>query len=477
MADSAPPVTPRTEELGFERDRVAALLKTLEIMAAGHVDMRLPISTRHDALDAIAHGINVLVGELAWAGARAKEAQDETAAVLRAAVADAERANAAKSVFLSNITHEIRTPIAAMLGFADLLESDLSPEARADLVRRLRANGKAVLSVLGNLLDLARLDAHKIELIAEEVSVVDVVCEVLASVEIEANAKGLGVRAEFPRGAASTMRSDPYRLRQILVNLLANALKFTSTGGIFVSVHLIPATDGDQWAIDVADTGIGIASERHQHVFELFEQADPSIGRNYGGVGLGLALSRRMAEHLGGSLVLLRSVPGEGTTFRLTLKSLPLTVDPRSQAKTLPSLQETNAIDGLRVLLAEDHADIRLAVQMLLEQAGASVELADDGREAVTKALADTFDVVLMDLRMPHLNGLDAARLLRAQGSNVPIVALTADPAMVHRAAAIDGGCDECLSKPFLARDLVASIRALHDRRRVSGLLGVRTHD
>jgi signal transduction histidine kinase len=464
MADPIPAVKPPAAELRFDADRVKALLETLEVMAAGHLEERLAISPLHDTLDAIAHGINVLVGELRWAGARAKEVQEEKAAELRAAAAAAERANNAKSIFLSNMSHELRTPIAAMLGFADLLESELSPPARADLVRRLRANGQAVLSVLGDLLDLARLDANKIDLTLESVSLHDIVGEVVASVEIEARGKGLELRSDLPVGTAGTLRTDRYRLRQILVNLMANAVKFTSRGGVVVSARVVRSEDGDDWVLDVSDTGIGIAPERHPYVFELFEQADSSIARTYGGVGLGLALSRRLAAQLGGTLILLRSIPGEGTTFRLTVRSQPAPAETPVTATAAPD-RSPCAITGLRVLVAEDHPDMQVAVRMLLEQEGASVAVVRDGREAVTRALADSFDVVLMDLRMPHMDGLEATRVLRAEGYAAPIVALTADPAMLNRVEAIERGCNECLSKPFLSRDLVATIRRLHDRR------------
>ena len=465
MADPIPPLKRPSGELRFSSERVGELLRMLELMAAGDTGIRLPISPAHDELDAIAHGVNVLVGELAWAGARATEAQEERASDLRAAVAEAERANVSKGIFLRNMSHEVRTPIAAMMGFADLLASaDLSHENRADLVRRLRANGQAILSVLGDLLDLARLDADKIALALEPVSVVEVVGDVLASLEMEARAKGLDVRLDLPSRALRSLQTDRHRLRQILVNLVANAVKFTNEGGIQISLRVEPAEDGDRWVIDVADTGIGILPERHPHVFEPFEQADSSIARTYGGVGLGMSLSRRLAEQLGGSLVLLRSAPGEGTTFRLTVRSLLPGPDSKSRSVTRPATRDEGAISGLRILLAEDHPDMQLAVRMLLEQAGASVEVARDGREAVAKALADRFDVVLMDLRMPQVDGLEATRILRKRGFAFPIIALTADPAMLRRAEAIQGGCDECLSKPFIPRDLIASIRVLHNR-------------
>ncbi|HVZ24075.1 MAG TPA: response regulator [Vicinamibacterales bacterium] len=431
--------------------RIADFLKTLEMMAAGDLEKRLPISGRHDEFDAIAYGINVLVGELAWATARIVEAQEERAAA-------AERASNAKNVFLRNMSHEIRTPIAAMLSIAELLASrTLTQKDHADLVQRLQANGQAVMSLLDDLLDLARLDAHKMVFNPEPVSVIDVVRDVLSSVEIESRAKNLEIRVDVTEDAFGVIRTDRYRLRQILVNLVANAVKFTDAGGIVVSMRASEsAAGGAQWTIDIADTGVGIAPEEQAHVFELFEQANASITRAYGGNGLGLAISRKLAEQLGGSLVLLRSALGEGTTFRLTLK--PLIAPPRPEPLE-PEPLNAGSIAGVRILLAEDHRDMHHSLRTSLEGAGATVESALDGREALARALSMPFDVVLMDLRMPNMDGLQATRALRRQGCAVPVIALTADPATLRRAEAIEAGCDACLSKPFKVDDLIASIR------------------
>jgi signal transduction histidine kinase/ActR/RegA family two-component response regulator len=465
MAERLPPVASTGEVLRFDSGRVATLLEVLELMAAGDTAQRLPLSDAHDELDAIAHGINVVVGELEWAKARALEVQEAKAAELRDAVAEAERANASKTIFLRNMSHEIRTPIAAVLGFADLLASaDLSHRDRMDLVRRLQANGQAVLSLLSNLLDLARLDADKLVLAPEPVSVFELVREVFASVEIETRAKRLHARIEVGNDALGTIRTDRYRLRQVLVNLVANAVKFTESGGIVVSLRASSTGEGEEWSIDVADSGIGIAPDRHAHLFEPFEQADSSIAATYGGTGLGLALSRRLAEQLGGALSLLKSAPGVGTTFRLTLKPLPAASEWNRTTLAGTAEQTASDLNGLHILLAEDHPDMQLAVRRLLEQAGASVEAARDGREAVAKVLSSTFDIVLMDLRMPQMDGLEAARALRTEGCTVPIVALTADPANLRRAEAFNAGCDACLSKPFTLHDLIGSIRSLNDR-------------
>jgi len=443
----------------LERDRVAELLKTLELMAAGDTTRRLKISAKHDELDAIAHGINVVVGELGWATSRSVDAHKERAMA-------AERENAAKNVFVRNISHEIRTPLAAMVGFADLLAlPDLTPLERSDLVRKLQDNGRAMLSLLNHLLELARLEAQKIVLMPETVNLVELVHDVVDSVGIDRAAKGLDIQVDATGDAFSVLRTDRVRLRQILANLVGNAVKFTERGGIVVSVRAETGDAGKEWTIDVTDTGIGIDAGECPHLFEPFAQADASISQRYGGSGLGLALSRRLADQLGGSLVLLRSAPGAGSTFQLTLKALPGEANAGRAAARRTSSQVPDAVRGLRILLADDHRDLHVAMRRLLERAGARVESAYDGREAVSKALSSPVDLVLMDLRLPEQSGVQATRELRRKGCRVPIVAITADLADNYRAEVLEAGGDGCLSKPFGLDELMACVRSPSPRR------------
>jgi CheY-like chemotaxis protein/two-component sensor histidine kinase len=320
------------------------------------------------------------------------------------------------------------------------------------------------MSLLNDLLDLARLEAQKIVLAPESVNVVELVRDVVGSIEIDRAAKGLDVQVDATSNAFAVLRTDRVRLRQILVNLVGNAVKFTDRGGIVVSVRT-DADDGKAWTIDVTDTGIGIDADKRPQLFEPFQQADASISQRYGGSGLGLALSRRLAEQLGGSLVLLRSAPGAGSTFRLTLKALPGASNAgRAGATEVPS-RVPDAVRGLRILLADDHRDLHAAMRRLLERAGARVESAYDGREAVIKALSSPVDLVLMDLRLPDQSGVQATRELRRQGCRVPIVAITADLAETHRAEVLEAGCDGCLSKPFRLDELMACVRSPSSRR------------
>ena len=453
------------EEVRFARDRIATLLVILEQMAAGDAQKKLPTSPSRDELDAIAYGVNVLVGELRWADARLTEAEQRRGAELQRSKEEAERANEAKGVFLRNASHEIRTPIAAILSIADLLAlTDLSDHERFELVARLRANGEALLSLIGNVLDLSRLDAGKIALTEEPLPPIEVVRDVLKSLEAEAAKKRIDIGLEVEPHLDLEVVTDRQRLRQILVNLVGNAIKFTARGNVRVSLASIHSDDGPVLAIDVADTGVGIAPDRHPHLFEPFEQADITVSQTHGGTGLGLALSRRLAEQLGGALSLRHSSPGSGSTFRLTLSARrPEHVSPDGPPAlpaTAPS-SPSRVLDGVRILLAEDNPDMQLAIAKMLKSVGASVECAYDGREAVAKAMSRTFDIVLMDVRMARWDGLEATRLLRSEGYRLPIVALSAFVTTELQTVCLDAGCNAYLSKPFKLNDLIASIRLL----------------
>jgi len=454
-----------SSRLIFERDRIYALLDGLESMAGGDVRSTVRISPARDELDALAFGINALADELRFANARMNEAERRTAEEWLRAKERAERANEAKSVFLRTASHEIRTPIAAILGIADLLAiGSESDEDRADLVDRLRANSRALLTLVSNVLDLSRLEADKIELSIESVSLLDLLSEVVHSLEVESRKKRLSVRIETTATAAVSIDTDRMRLRQILVNLVANAVKFTARGGVVVALREERIGVERRITIDVSDTGIGIDVNQREHLFEPFGQADPSVARAFGGSGLGLALSSRLAEQLGGRLVLLASEPGRGSIFRLTLETLNTdaiiaaghNVDARN-GREAPK----RVLDGLRILLGEDNADLQLAIGRSLTIDGASVSYASNGHEVIEMACADVFDVVLLDIVMPVMNGLQAARVLRERGLRTPIIAISADASPDTLAASIDAGCNTHLCKPFEPTDLTASIRFL----------------
>jgi two-component system, sensor histidine kinase len=423
--------------------RLPALLERLERMAAGDETEMIPLSSSRDELDAVAYGINVLADELRWANARASEA---------------------KTVFLRTASHEIRTPVASILGIADLLAYDhLTDADRADLLTRLRANCQSLLSLVANVLDLSRIEADRIVLTHEPVSPLELVQEVVRSLEHDARAKGVALRIDFEMGSSTMISTDRLRLRQILVNVIANAVKFTASGEIRISLGMNGAADSEHLTIDVADTGIGIPPNQIAALFQPFGQSE-AVARVHGGTGLGLALSRRLAEQLGGSLELVSSEVGRGTTFRITIGAPIARVADGHRTSSRDSDRApagTPTLAGVQILLAEDHPDLRLAIGRALGLEGAQLAYAVDGREAITLAQQSNFDVVVMDLLMPAVNGLDATRALRAAGSRVPVIAVSADATPGARTAAIDAGCNAFLCKPFDSGDLVAAIRFL----------------
>jgi CheY-like chemotaxis protein len=417
-------------------------------MAAGDESEMIPLSSSRDELDAIAYGINVLADELRWATARASEA---------------------KNAFLRTASHEIRTPIASILGIVDLLDRDpVSDTDRADLLARLRANCRALLSLVTNVLDLSRIEADKIAFTFEAVSPLELVQEVVQSLEQDARAKGVAVRIQFEMGSSMAISTDRLRLRQILVNVIANAVKFTPPpqGEIRISMGIHPVAGRDRLTVDVADTGVGIAPDQIPRLFEPFGQAD-AVARAHGGTGLGLALSRRLAEQLGGSLVLVSSEVGRGTTFRIAIDahdSGAADSHPTSSPDSDRASAGLPALIGLQILLAEDNADLQLAIGRALALEGAALYLAVNGREAIEMAERSKFDIIIMDLLMPVMSGLEATRALRAAGSRVPIIAISADATARARTATVDAGCNAFLCKPFDSGDLVAAIRFLHPR-------------
>jgi len=453
-----------TSQVRFDEARVTAFLATLERLAAGDTRARVPISPQGDELDAIAFGIHVLADELRWAHAQVTESEHRMANELRRLKDDAERASESKSVFVRNASHEIRTPIAVILIIAELLaRPDISNEERAELVGQLRANSQAVLSLVGNLLDLSRLEASRPALTIESLSPFELVTEVVQSLEPQARRKGLTVGVDVDGPLPVAIATDRLRLRQILVNIIGNALKFTESGGVQITLGLMTSIDGDTMCVDIADTGTGIAADRQTHLFEPFEQTDFNIPRVHGGSGLGLAISRNLAEQLGGNLALLRSSPDQGSTFRLTIKAPAVDQTQLDIASVRAAAVDTPArpLMGLRILLADDSADLQVAVRRLLKSMGAAVDCAKNGREAMTMAMSSTYDVVLMDILMPDIDGLQAIRALRDRGSDVPIIALTGDATTDRRRAAAEAGGNVLLSKPFDSQNLLASIDVL----------------
>jgi PAS domain S-box-containing protein len=419
--------------------------------------------------------------------ARYAREMQQNARELAAARDAADAANRAKSQFLANMSHEIRTPMTAILGFTDMLAEAGLPRSQAlDHLATIRRNGEHLLSVLNDVLDLSKIEANRMTVEMIELSPCEIVRDVIAMMAGTAQAKGIriGGRTGSPR-LPRLIRSDPTRLRQVLINLIGNALKFTESGS--VQIELDGSPEARRLDIRVIDTGIGIDPDQIDSLFTPFSQADTSTTRRFGGTGLGLAISRRLVELMGGSLT-VRSKPGVGSTFVVSFDLTGQSIEwapweelchaearsPFEPAAADASGHDNNGhspsngvagpgiagqLAGLRVLYADDGADNRRLVEFLLRRAGANVSLAINGAEAVDLASREHFDVVLMDMHMPVLDGEGAIRKLRAAGHRMPIVAVTAEAMAGDRERCLAMGCADYTAKPINPATLIGALR------------------
>lgn len=409
-------------------------------------------------------------------------------AALREAVDKAEGANKAKSEFLTNISHEIRTPMNAILGFCESLTSDdLSETERSDALLTIRRNGMHLLELINDILDISKIEAGKLDVMRTACSPLREIGDVVGLMRHRADEKNLTLSARFDGPIPETVQTDPLRLRQILINLLGNAIKFTSKGGVELRVSLInhPNRQDAMLKFDVADTGIGIAPEHQTSLFTPFGQVNSGVTREHGGTGLGLSICRRLAELLGGSISLTSDI-GVGSTFTATIDVGPVSRLTLVDGLAIPTKPDDTGIvsggatptrlDGIRVLIAEDGIDNQRLIRAILQKSGAEVVLAANGREAVDQMRASrgggsdaAIDIVLMDMQMPVLDGYSATSLMRAEGVRTPIVALTAHAMHGERERCLAAGCTEYLSKPTSRRVLLDTIRKLVSRDK-SGL-------
>ncbi len=377
---------------------------------------------------------------------------------LNHARAEADEANQAKSLFLANMSHELRTPLTAILGFAELLTDDLeskASEATLEAVDTIYKNGRHLLTLLNDLLDLSRIEAGKMSIERIPTNLDQLVGEVVDLLKPRANAKGLTLDCVLDPKLPGAIITDPTRLRQILINLAGNSIKFTERGGVKIEIGYDP--HAQDLTIQVEDTGVGMTPEQLERVlqFETFCQGDVATTRRYGGSGLGLRISHLLAQLLGGTIE-INSQSGTGTQARVTLEASPAGTatapDPAADAPAKSS--PAKPLKATRILLAEDGPDNQRLFRALLVRAGAEVTTAPNGAVALEELRNQApFDLVLMDVQMPVLGGLEATRTLRSwinsgEVPKVPIVALTANAMDSDRDRCLAAGCDEYISKP-----------------------------
>jgi signal transduction histidine kinase/HPt (histidine-containing phosphotransfer) domain-containing protein len=385
----------------------------------------------------------------------------------------AEAANHAKSQFLANMSHEIRTPLTAILGFTENLLEPQVPEAeRTSALQTILRNGHHLLQLINDILDLSKIEAGKLDVEKLDCPPGELLADVVAALRVRADAKRIGLMLAYRGSIPETIHSDPTRLRQILINLVGNAIKFTERGHVELAVSVEhPRSQRPMLRLDISDTGIGMTPEQLGRLFEPFSQADGSVTRRFGGTGLGLSISRRLAQLLGGDIT-VASEPDRGSIFTVLVETGPLdqvewrsTPPADTESRRLARVSTSARLKG-RLLLAEDGPDNQLLIGSFLRKCGAEVTIVDNGRKAVDAALASLtesvpFDVILMDMQMPVMDGYAAARELRNNGWLHPILALTANAMSGDRQKCLAAGCDDFATKPIDRRQLVAQLQEL----------------
>jgi Amt family ammonium transporter len=408
---------------------------------------------------------------------------------LERAKREAERANATKSLFVANMSHEIRTPMTAILGYVEELMDETTPPSNGassesskqhESLKIIQRNGEHLLTVINDILDLSKIEAGRVTIETIDCSVKQAVDDVILMMKERAFAKGIELSASYLSPIPSIVQSDPTRLRQVVLNLVGNAIKFTSRGGVRIEVQLLHPVDHPHNEISIAiiDSGIGIDEDQRPHLFQPFIQADSTVTRKYGGTGLGLTISKRLANMLGGDIA-FESTPGVGSTFTFTFaigQANSASMDDGTSPCPRAAVGQASAVNlDCRILLAEDGGDNQRLISHILRKAGATVDIAENGQVAIEMAIkawreedesTPHYAVILMDIQMPVKDGLTATSELRSLGYPWAIVALTANAMTEDRQRSHDAGCDDFATKPIDRTRLFDTIETWRNRRR-----------
>lgn len=401
---------------------------------------------------------------------------------LKIAKAAAEKANELKSAFLANMSHEIRTPLAAIIGFTDLIKVE-SPDAgvQAEYLDIIERNGKVLVKLIDDILDLSKVESGHLELEYVRFSPEKLLQEVFELLKELAQKKNLFLKLEITGEVSSEIVSDPTRLRQVLTNIIGNAIKFTEKGGVTVEISRVKDAESgaSQISYMISDSGIGMNEEQSSRLFQAFMQADNTMTRRFGGTGLGLILSKRLSRLMGGDVRLVSCHLNQGSCFEVTVEEKP--ADAIKSNVPVPTLEvpaplelpKNRPLQGKSILVVEDSEDNQLLIKNVLTESGAQVALAKNGEEGVTMAQANAYDVVIMDIQMPIMDGLQATLKLRDEKYDQPILALTANAMSSEREKYAAAGFDEYLMKPINFADLLDKVIQYANNGRTKPIVAV----
>jgi signal transduction histidine kinase/ActR/RegA family two-component response regulator len=448
---------------GRLRSHVQEIIDVTRLLGEGNLSCRL-YSPFQDSLGQLCDGIDIMAEKLERSEAKLKETLQH-----------AREGSRVKSEFLANMSHEIRTPMTAILGFTDLVLEEVDEPKSKDKLKVIHRNGRYLLDIINDILDLSKIEANRLTIENMHIDPLSVVDDVVQLHQQRCQERNLKLQVVYETSMPRTIQTDPTRLKQIINNLISNAVKFTEAGSITLKIGMVRMQEQWQMRVQVIDTGIGMQQEQLEHIFEAFSQADSSTTRKYGGTGLGLTISRQLSRLLGGDLV-AQSSPGEGSNFILSVHPGPLSetfistselqiTNNRSlETNPLPVKQDKPIapLEDVSVLFVEDGPDNQMLIKHLLSKAGATVQLADNGQVALDIILGENapkFDVILMDMQMPILDGYQTTKKLRELGHALPIIAVTANAMSNDRDKCMKAGCDDFLPKPINRTKLIELIQ------------------